>query len=118
MFHGWGKIQNPFGWMGPEAPIPGFLQFLAALSEFGGGLAWIMGVLTPLASFGIGCTMLVATYTHMIVRKDPFVAAKGGPSYELAALYFCIAVLLLVLGPGKFALDRLMFGERSAQPVV
>jgi len=22
MFHGYGKIQNPFGWMGPDASIP------------------------------------------------------------------------------------------------
>ncbi|HSN54816.1 MAG TPA: DoxX family membrane protein, partial [Candidatus Sulfomarinibacteraceae bacterium] len=35
MFHGWGKIQNPFGWMGPDGFAPGFLQGLAALSEFG-----------------------------------------------------------------------------------
>jgi putative oxidoreductase len=23
ILHGWGKIQNPFGWMGPDANIPG-----------------------------------------------------------------------------------------------
>ena len=38
MHHGWGKIQHPFGWMGPDAGTPAFLQALAALSEFGGGL--------------------------------------------------------------------------------
>jgi hypothetical protein len=32
MFHGWGKIQNPTGWMGPNATIPGVLQALAAIS--------------------------------------------------------------------------------------
>ncbi len=40
MFHGYGKIQHPFGWMGPNAAIPPFFQALAAISEFGGGLAW------------------------------------------------------------------------------
>ena len=40
MFHGWGKIQNPFGWMGPDAFAPGFLQALAALSEFAGSEAY------------------------------------------------------------------------------
>src|ERR1044071_3379761 len=49
MLHGWGKIQHPFSWMGPESPVPGFFQLLAAISEFGGGLAWILGLLTPLA---------------------------------------------------------------------
>ncbi|PWB78822.1 MAG: DoxX family protein, partial [Holophagae bacterium] len=59
MLHGWGKIQNAFGWMGPDAFAPGIFQALAALSEFGGGLAWILGLLTPLASLGIACTMAV-----------------------------------------------------------
>jgi putative oxidoreductase len=111
MLHGWGKIQNPFGWMGPDAFAPGFLQALAALAEFGGGLAWIIGLLTPLASLGIACTMAVAAYMHAIMNGDPFVSV-GGPSWELAALYFCIAVLLIAVGPGRFSLDRPIFGSR------
>ncbi|MBI4412030.1 MAG: DoxX family protein [Deltaproteobacteria bacterium] len=110
MHHGFGKIQNPFGWMGPDAAIPGIFQALAAVSEFGGGLAWILGLLTPLASFGIACTMAVAVWTHAIIRGDPFV---GQSAYELAAVYFCIAVLLLCGGPGRFSLDRILFGERT-----
>ncbi|HSN92851.1 MAG TPA: DoxX family protein [Anaeromyxobacteraceae bacterium] len=112
MLHGWGKIQNPLGWMGPEAPIPGPLQLLAAVSEFGGGLAWILGLLTPLASLGIGITMAVAFSFHAFARGDPFVSMTGGPSYELAALYFCVALLLLASGPGRFSLDRKAFGAR------
>ena len=111
MFHGWGKIQNPFAWAGDK--FPESLQFLAALSEFGGGLAWILGLLTPLASFGIACTMAVAAHMHAIVRGDPFVAKGGGGSYELAALFLAIAVLLMLAGPGRYSLDRLAFGERS-----
>src|SRR5687767_250152 len=71
MFHGYGKIQNPFGWMGPNATIPGIFQALAAISEFGGGLAWILGLVTPLASFGLACTMTVAVWTHAVVMHDP-----------------------------------------------
>ena len=111
MFHGWGKIQNPMGWMGPDATIPGLFQALAAISEFVGGLAWILGLLTPLFSFGILCTMTVAAYTHAIMRGDPFVG-KGG-SYELALVYFCVALLLLLAGPGRFALDSLLFARRT-----
>jgi putative oxidoreductase len=113
MFHGWGKIQNPFGWMGPDGFAPGVFQALAALSEFGGGLALIIGLLTPLASLGIACTMAVAFFYHAVMRGDPFVATGGGPSYELAALYFCVAVLLIVIGPGRLSLDRAVFGRRS-----
>ena len=71
VLHGWPKIQNPFGWMGSDAFAPGPLQALAALSEFGGGLCWILGFLMPLSSLGIGCTMVVAVYMHAIVRGDP-----------------------------------------------
>lgn len=110
MLHGWGKIQNPFGWMGPEGFAPGIFQALAAISEFGGGLAWILGLLTPLASFGIACTMAVAFSTHAFMRGDPFVSTSG-PSYELAAVYFCIALLLIAMGPGRLSLDRVVFGE-------
>jgi putative oxidoreductase len=112
MLHGWGKIQNPFGWMGPDAFAPGFFQALAALSEFGGGLAWILGLLTPLASLGIACTMAVAFFFHSVVRGDPFVPTAIGPSSELAAVFFCIAVLMIALGPGRLSLDRPLFGRR------
>lgn len=112
MLHGWGKIQNPFGWMGPDGFAPGIFQALAALSEFGGGLAWTLGLLTPLASLGIACTMAVAFSFHAVVRGDPFVSMTGGPSFELAAIYFCIALLLLVVGPGRLSLDRKLFGPR------
>jgi putative oxidoreductase len=113
MIHGWGKIQNPFGWMGPDGFAPGFVQALAALSEFGGGLAWILGLLTPLASLGIASTMAGAFFFHAFMQGDPFVSKGGGGSFELAALYFCVAVLLIAIGPGRLSLDRLVFGRRA-----
>jgi len=113
LYHGYGKIQNPFGWMGPDAVFPGVFQALAALSEFGGGLAWMLGLLTPLASFGLACTMTVAVWMHAAVLHDPFVALQGGRSYELASVYLCVAVLLLLAGPGRFSVDRVAFGEKS-----
>lgn len=115
VFHGWGKIHTPFGWNPPESPIsiPVFFQFLAAISEFGGGIGWTLGLLTPVASLGIGCTMAVAVYLHSMVTKDPFVSMTGGSSYEPALVYLGISLLLLALGPGKFSLDNKIFGERK-----
>ncbi len=113
LYHGWGKIQNPMAWMGPDAPVPAFLQCLAAIAEFGGGIAWILGFLTRLASLGLICTMLVAVYMHAVVLHDPFVNTTGGHSYELALVYFSISLILLVIGPGKFSLDYLFFGRSS-----
>lgn len=99
--------------MGPEAAVPAVFQALAAVSEFFGGMAWIAGLLTPLASLGIACTMAVAVYTHAAVLRDPFVAMQGGRSWELAAAYFCVAALLLLAGPGRFSADRVVFGEKN-----
>lgn len=112
MYHGSGKIQNPFGWMGPEGP-PAILQGLAALSEFGGGLALILGLLTPLAMLGLACTMAVATHFHAIIKGDPFVNLTGGSSFELALVFFTVAVMFIVVGPGKFSLDKIIFGEKK-----
>ncbi len=56
MLHGWPKIQHATNWMVPRRAVPGPLQALAALAEFGGGLCWILGLLTPLASFLVLCT--------------------------------------------------------------
>lgn len=116
MFHGWYKIQSPggaFGWMGPEAPVPGVLQGLAVFSEFGGGLALILGLLTPLASLGIACTMIVALAMVHIPHGDPFVASgPGKPSFELAAGYLANVILFLLIGPGSLSLDGLLFGKR------
>jgi putative oxidoreductase len=109
--HGWPKVQNPFAWMGPQASVPGFLQGLAALAEFGGGLALVVGLLTPLASFGIACTMIVAVGLVHVPNGHPFVGKPGGPSFELAAVYLAAAVAFLLVGPGEFSLDALLFGR-------
>jgi putative oxidoreductase len=112
LFHGWPKIQNPFGWMGPESSMPGVLQSLAALAEFGGGLALILGLLTRLACLGIGGTMVVALVTVHLPKGDPFVGKPGSPSFEPAAVYLACALLVLLLGPGRFSLDALLFRSR------
>lgn len=112
VFHGWGKIQSPMNWMGPEAAVPGIFQALAAISEFGGGAAWIVGLVFPLASFGMFCTMVVATLFHAVLKGDPFVA-MGGPSYELALVYLCVSFLFLATGPGRISLDSVVFGVKK-----
>jgi len=113
MLHGFSKIQNPFGWMGPESWAPAPLQALAALSEFGGGLALVIGLLTPLACVGILSTMFTAMTMVHLAHGDPFVAHGKGGSYELALVYFSVALTVLLLGPGKYSIDGLLFGKGS-----
>lgn len=107
ILHGWPKMQSPFGWMGPDSPIPGVFQLLAAFSEFGGGIALILGLLVPLASLGLGFTMLVAFLFHAVVNGDPFVGQ--GASYELALVYLVLSIHFLIAGPGKYSLDQQIF---------
>lgn len=116
MLHGLQKIQSPggpLGWMGPHAPVPGLFQGLATLSEFGGGLALILGLLMPLAALGIAFTMLVATYTVHFKMGGPFVGAPGKPSFESSAGYLAVALLMLFTGPGALSLDALIFGKKT-----
>lgn len=119
ILHGWPKIQNPMGWMnamGGEG-VPSFLQALAALAEFGGGIALLLGLLTPLAALGIVCQMLGALFMVHFPMGHPFVAATGGPSYELPLVYLALAILLLVLGPGRWSFDALLFGRTREKPM-
>ena len=113
VLHGWPKMQNPMGWMGPEAPVPGILLALAALAEFGGGMALIAGLLTRLASLGIAANMVVALGMVHLPKGDPFVGKPGGPSYELAAVYLACAILFVLMGPGRISLDALVFRSLS-----
>ncbi|HLA83550.1 MAG TPA: DoxX family protein [Thermoguttaceae bacterium] len=111
VFHGWPKIQDPTGWMGPEAPYPAVLLALAAASEFGGGIALILGLFTRVGVLGIASVMVTAITTVHLAQGHPFVSRGPGSSYELPAVYLACAVLLLIAGPGRYSLDALLFGR-------
>jgi putative oxidoreductase len=114
LFHGYPKIQNATTWMNqmPDAPPP-YLQAAAAVAEFGGGISLIVGFLTPLFALLIACTMAVAALMVHIPHGDPYVS-QGGRSWELAGVYFAVAVMFLLVGPGQLSLDALLFGRRRA----
>jgi putative oxidoreductase len=118
-FHGWPKIQHATSWMGPNVTVPGVFQALAALAEFGGGLCWVLGLLTPVASLLIFGTMAVALGMVHLPQGHPFVASEpGAPSYEPALGYFAIAVAFLLGGPGKLSRDALLFHRATLGPDV
>lgn len=106
MQHGQSKIANPLHWMDRSADAPpAFLQLLAAVSEYLGGLALALGLVTPLAALGVACTMAYATWVH-VSRGDPFVGRPA--SFEPALGYFVTALLLLLAGPGSYSLDAMI----------
>src|SRR5687767_1494506 len=114
VLHGWPKIQNPMGWMNAMggSSVPSFLQALAAIAEFGGGIALVLGLLTPIAAFGLVCQMIGALVLVHLPQGHPFVA-QGGPSYELPLIYLVIAISLIALGPGKWSLDARLFARKG-----
>ena len=116
VIHGWPKIQNPMGWMNAMggSSVPSFLQALAALAEFGGGIALILGLLTPIAAFGLVCQMVGAFLLVHFPQRHPFVS-QSGPSYELPLVYLVMAIMLIALGPGKWSIDALLFSRRRVE---
>jgi putative oxidoreductase len=123
ILHGVAKIQDDKGvwhfeqattWMNamPKPPPP-YLQAAAIVAELGGGIAWVLGFLTPLFSIAIACTM--ATAYAMVHTQDAFVSFRpGDPSFELTAVYFATAICLLLCGPGQLSLDHCLFGRRKS----
>ena len=72
--------------------------FMAALSEFAGGLLLALGFFTRPACFFLLATMIVAMSMH-ISKGDPFVA------YSHAMEAGILFLSLILIGPGKYSLD-------------
>ncbi|MHB8587244.1 MAG: DoxX family protein [Candidatus Dormibacteraceae bacterium] len=75
--------------------------WVAALSEFGGGLLLALGLLSPLGSLAIAGTMLVAIATVHLSKG--FWISKGGFEFNLALIVG--AGGLALTGPGTDSLD-------------
>lgn len=106
--HGLSKVQDPSqvisgaGHLG--FPAPTFFGWMAALSEFGGGILLALGLATRPAAFLVASTMFTAAF--LAHGNDPF--AKK----EMALLYLAISACFLLTGAGRFSLDAL-FAKRG-----
>ncbi len=104
--HGYQKIkggpQNFGGWLKSLAvPVPTFSAYLVSYTEFLGGIALIIGFLTPLAALMIAATMVVA-----ITQVKASKGLVGG--YELDLILLAAALALALAGPGALSLDHLI----------
>ena len=83
---------------------PGLLGWMATLSEAGGGLFVLIGLVTPLAAAVIISTMLVAIST--VHWKNGFWNGKGGYEFNLSLI--ALAVTLILTGAGLVSVDHLL----------
>ena len=70
--HGWPKLRNLRTWA-TTMSTPEWLCFLSSASMFGGGIALLLGLLTPLAAFAILVSMVYPVVLE-IRSGFPFIA--------------------------------------------
>ena len=107
--HGWGKIfGGPERWEGVGGALgglvgiellPTFFGFLAAVSEFVGGILVTLGFLYRPACIALALTMLIATLAHLITWGDGW----GGSAHSLKM--FFVFVGFTFVGPGEYSID-------------
>lgn len=113
--HGWPKIGHPTTWAAHILPTAlGWLAAVAAFVEFGGGIALVAGFATPIFAFLIGCDMVVAILFVLVPRGAVFVASgPGRPAYETPLAYLTMALAVVLLGPGRYAIDGMRPARRG-----
>jgi putative oxidoreductase len=100
----WGRIGKAMSNYGITF-IPEFWGFMAALSEFGGGILLIFGLFTRPAALFMGITMFVAATFHLS-KLDPW--SRVIYPTEMLGIFLC----LIFIGAGKYSLDNLIFGKK------
>lgn len=104
MFGGYGP-NGTGGWMESIGIKPGVLMaVLAGLMEFGGGLLFTLGLLTPLAVVLIALAMLGAIVK--VHFKNGLWATANGYEYPLVLLVVVIGIALT--GAGAYSVDALL----------
>jgi putative oxidoreductase len=107
--------QKLFGWFGGHGmkkftqmmaknEVPVFLAWMAALSEFGGGLLVLLGLLTPLAAALTISVMLVAIAE--VHGKNGFFNTNRGYEFNLSLI--AMAGVLILTGAGVISVDWLL----------
>jgi len=123
--HGLPKLRNLRTWA-TAMKTPEWLCFLSAASMFGGGIALLPGLLTPLAALAIFVSMAYAVVLEIrsgfpFIAPDPYQIPEGDyvgpmgmgepPSREKAAMYCVMAIVLITCGGGALSLDNLLIED-------
>jgi putative oxidoreductase len=111
IFGGGGYVKTVDGFI--ASGIPPVFAHLAIVAEFFGGLGVLLGLLTPVAAFGVACTMAVAAFKGFQGGALNSIG-KGGSPAEAYHFFFpfallVIALAIMVMGPGRYSLDGKYF---------
>ena len=105
--HGWPKVkdlQKTIGFVkGTGWPGGATFAVLFSLLEFFGALALILGLLTQIVAFLFVLEMIATTVFSKMKLNKKFVLG-----YELDVAYGAFALVLALLGPGGWSLDRIL----------
>lgn len=85
--------------------LPGFMAYLVAFAEIGGGLLLILGVQVRLVAAVLIPVLLGATWTH---AGNGWLFSNEGGGWEYPLFLLVAAVVQVLVGPGAYAL-RLPF---------
>ncbi len=94
----WAKLGGAMGNLGINF-APEFWGFMAAITEFGGGLLFAVGFLFRPAAAGLAFTMIVAALMKYLPEQSFFAAAHP---IEMAIVFLA----MLFIGPGRLSFDR------------
>ncbi len=101
---GGGKIAGTAGWFESLGMKPGVLHaWVASIAELVGGLALVLGLLTPLAGAMVIGTMSVALITNH--RGNGFFIFRPGEGWEYVMTLIAAGFLLSTVGAGQWSLD-------------
>jgi uncharacterized membrane protein YphA (DoxX/SURF4 family) len=104
-------------------PQPVYGAWIAALTEFVGGILLLLGLLSRVWGLGLAFAMGVAFYTVTTLKLEVFSAlpwefSQNIPAFNTMYSQLGLGVLALgicLTGPGPLSLDRLFFNRRKVE---
>lgn len=110
LFHGMGKTEE-LDAFAREFGVPVALAAVATIGQLIGAILLITGLFTSIGSALIAGTMAVAT-AKLIERGESFVN-PAGHSWEASCFYLIAGLAILLLGPGRYSIDSLLFSREQ-----